>query len=120
VSRDVQLALLKDGAEREALGGVETLGVDDVRLSDSVVGGSGIERPDEDDPPRVAHPDFLVVSTSTLVLAETGSVEALESAVVGAICTVGLTIRTPAAAAIFLSSFSSLFLSFSLRLSTSS
>jgi hypothetical protein len=68
----------------------------------------------------VAHPDFLkpvdVVSASTLVLAETGSVEEGAAGVIG---TVGFAIRTPAAAAIFLNSFSSRFRSFSLRLSAS-
>jgi hypothetical protein len=133
VSRDVQPAVLKDGAKDEVCDGGSVL-LGGIGTRDDVfeeVGSTDME-------PTVDHPDFLkpgwetaasegadidvqpdlltlADSASRILLAGAGSTDGTEEG-----CAAGLAILIPAAAAIFLSSFSSRLRSFSLRLSISS
>lgn len=126
-SKDDQPALRNAGAAEVKLEAEDEAGA---HLPDAfgTSGGGGTEGSD----PTVAHPDFLepdwVSIAADAIGAEPdrfGAVEVMSTSMVSAavwtVVTVeGLAILIPMALAIFLSSFSSRFLSFSFRLSTSS
>ena len=143
VSREVQPAFLKVGARGRLVEGIGAEGVGTLGAvgecsgctTSSEVDGVVVVQPDfltavwvatvlsgvssEEDETDV-QPDFLNPGVSACVVdAITGSTVVLDEAVDEDVTT-DLAILTPAAAAIFLNSFSSRFLSFSLRLSTSS